>query len=67
MEILLADEIKGDLFPEAEFWSNSRVILNMSCNSVRVSSHGWREGALNETFFGKSFGVTGISDQMSRL
>ena len=51
----LADEIKGDLFPEAEFWSNSRVILNMSCNSARVPSHGWREDAMNETFFGKSW------------
>ncbi len=43
----MADEIKGDLFKEAEFWSNSRVILNMRCNSVKVQES-WLAGERNE-------------------
>jgi len=40
-------KLKGDLFTEAEFWSNSRVILNMRCNSVKVQES-WLAGERNE-------------------
>jgi len=38
----LADEIRGDFFRQAEFWPNSRVILNMKCSSVIQDS--WLAG-----------------------
>jgi len=63
----LADAIKGNLFPAAEFWSNSRVILNMRCNSVKVQESSLAGERNERNIFWKKFEVTGISDQMSRL